>query len=985
MSPPPPPPPPTDDAAASMEIASMFRPASPATLPGTPRSDGDGDGAPAAGAASSPRKRPRGEDAPRVSAFGVDGDVLPGGGAASGGEEEGEVGEDAEMRRAVREAQREAQEELELEAAEGRGVGLTDRPYGVDGDGGPGDRGGGHHRAPDVIMGGSLGGGAGDDGEEVSEVLEVDRASVGFVIGRNGATIKQIIAESGAAVDTNKAAGDDREKGSFTLRGTRRQVACCRVLIGQKLEVLRGGDGTASRRSRDWEAGGGFAGDPAETAHALLWVPVEKVGLVIGTGGSTVRGLRDKSGAIISVHNNAIEDGRKRFLVSGDRQSVLRASDLVKDFVSETVCGKVVAGPYFGDVGGSGGKRYGECGGSGGGRGDSSGGGGGKRLKYDDGGRSPGSAGGGDAAAEFNTKCVYIPSSCVGVVIGRGGETIRELQKRSGANIKVTGDEEAIGHSERLITISGSSHVIERAHTMLNDLVREAQSGQPSPRAEDSDGRGAARDRAGQLVEDEMTVAADRIGLVIGKEGKTVRDIETRSGAAVTVSRPSSDGRYGDPHRAVVVSGTRPQVELAKSLIRDVLEQFEERPQRLSRECYSGDREGRDRGRDGRPTEAASREMRSPWAERDVYGAPAAAALPPPPQHYAYPPHHAPPHAPSPAVYAAPPPPHAAPPYFPHEPYAAPPPHAAHARGPPPGAPSGHPGHAGHYPPPPHPHTPGAAGAAPPPQQRPPYGYGHPPPYGYPPHHPGHPPYYPPPHAAAPAPTPAHAKGEAAAAAGPPSPVASTSATATGRPGPAVDPAGAPPGHPYYYPPAYHYPPAGGYPGYPPPPPHQAPGGYGGYPPHGYYPPPPQAAAAPAADAKTAAAGGPPTDASQRPSPVTPTTSEAGERGDAAAADAPKPAVPATPASAPTGPPPYHYPPPPYGHPPYGAPPASGYAPPPHAYPGYPPYPPYQGPPLAQHAPHGAPPHHPAGAAPRVPHPTLAGLPAEPGAPGTRS
>lgn len=72
------------------------------------------------------------------------------------------------------------------------------------------------------------------------------------------------------------------------------------------------------------------------------------------------------------------------------------------------------------------------------------------------------------------TKAVYVPSSCVGIVIGRSGETIRDLQQRSGAHIKVTPDKDAQDDAPlRVIYISGTPEALELAQWLVNDVINE--------------------------------------------------------------------------------------------------------------------------------------------------------------------------------------------------------------------------------------------------------------------------------------------------------------------------------------------------------------------------------------------------------------------------------------------------------------------------------------------------------------------------------
>eukprot|EP00177_Eucheuma_denticulatum_P006568 GFKZ01011959.1.p1 GENE.GFKZ01011959.1~~GFKZ01011959.1.p1 ORF type:complete len:1063 (-),score=144.52 GFKZ01011959.1:1784-4846(-) len=72
------------------------------------------------------------------------------------------------------------------------------------------------------------------------------------------------------------------------------------------------------------------------------------------------------------------------------------------------------------------------------------------------------------------TKAVFVPSSCVGIIIGRSGETIRDLQQRSGAHIKVTPDRDAKDDApHRVIYISGTPAALELAQSLVNDVINE--------------------------------------------------------------------------------------------------------------------------------------------------------------------------------------------------------------------------------------------------------------------------------------------------------------------------------------------------------------------------------------------------------------------------------------------------------------------------------------------------------------------------------
>jgi hypothetical protein len=86
-----------------------------------------------------------------------------------------------------------------------------------------------------------------------------------------------------------------------------------------------------------------------------------------------------------------------------------------------------------------------------------------------------GAGGGGGGAQEM-----FVPQNHVGLVIGRGGETIRRLQDTSGANIQVAKD--AAGNEPpgmRKIELMGGLGQVAEAKRMIGELI--AQVGPVSP------------------------------------------------------------------------------------------------------------------------------------------------------------------------------------------------------------------------------------------------------------------------------------------------------------------------------------------------------------------------------------------------------------------------------------------------------------------------------------------------------------------------
>ena len=72
------------------------------------------------------------------------------------------------------------------------------------------------------------------------------------------------------------------------------------------------------------------------------------------------------------------------------------------------------------------------------------------------------------------SKRIDIPNGRVGVIIGKGGETIKYLQQQSGAKIQVTRDMDADPNSPtRGVDLMGTPDQIARAEQLIQDVLSE--------------------------------------------------------------------------------------------------------------------------------------------------------------------------------------------------------------------------------------------------------------------------------------------------------------------------------------------------------------------------------------------------------------------------------------------------------------------------------------------------------------------------------
>jgi len=61
-----------------------------------------------------------------------------------------------------------------------------------------------------------------------------------------------------------------------------------------------------------------------------------------------------------------------------------------------------------------------------------------------------------------------VPNNVVGLIIGKGGENIKQLQARTGARIQISKDDK---QPERAITLIGTPDQIERVRAEINMVI----------------------------------------------------------------------------------------------------------------------------------------------------------------------------------------------------------------------------------------------------------------------------------------------------------------------------------------------------------------------------------------------------------------------------------------------------------------------------------------------------------------------------------
>lgn len=134
-----------------------------------------------------------------------------------------------------------------------------------------------------------------------------------------------------------------------------------------------------------------------------------------------------------------------------------------------------------------------------------------------------------------NSIQIMVPDKTVGLIIGRGGETIRDLQERSGCHVNIVAENKSIG-GLRPVNLIGTPQAASIAQTMILEIVESDTQGrgapnppqaqrnaggydsynQPSQGGGYNAGPGYGRDDSGKINED-IFVPSEAVGMIIGK------------------------------------------------------------------------------------------------------------------------------------------------------------------------------------------------------------------------------------------------------------------------------------------------------------------------------------------------------------------------------------------------------------------------------------------------------------------------------------
>lgn len=204
---------------------------------------------------------------------------------------------------------------------------------------------------------------------------------------------------------------------------------------------------------------------------------------------------------------------------------------------------------------------------------------------------NPHAAGADMPVGDWPSEEIHVPNGVVGFIIGRGGETITSMQARTGAKVQIQKENELQpGQTMRIITVSApTADQLEQCKTMITSMVDDrVRAAGGSPGGAGGFGRRTSGTVGGpglgmQSKDAKVQQALDQghvlktvevpdadVGLIIGKGGSTIQDIQGRTGASIQIP-PSANADNTAIRTVSITHPTDQGAQEAATMIESIL------------------------------------------------------------------------------------------------------------------------------------------------------------------------------------------------------------------------------------------------------------------------------------------------------------------------------------------------------------------------------------------------------------------------------
>ncbi|XP_054249249.1 far upstream element-binding protein 3 [Indicator indicator] len=165
-----------------------------------------------------------------------------------------------------------------------------------------------------------------------------------------------------------------------------------------------------------------------------------------------------------------------------------------------------------------------------------------------------------------------VPDKMVGFIIGRGGEQISRIQAESGCKIQIAPD--SGGMPERPCVLTGTPESIDQAKRLLGQIVDRCRNGP-----------GFHNDVDGNSTVQELLIPASKVGLVIGKGGETIKQLQERTGVKMIMIQDGPLPTGAD--KPLRITGDAFKVQQAREMVLEIIREKEQADFRGVRSDFS--------------------------------------------------------------------------------------------------------------------------------------------------------------------------------------------------------------------------------------------------------------------------------------------------------------------------------------------------------------------------------------------------------------
>lgn len=195
-----------------------------------------------------------------------------------------------------------------------------------------------------------------------------------------------------------------------------------------------------------------------------------------------------------------------------------------------------------------------------------------------------------------NNSQIMVPDKTVGLIIGRGGETIKDLQERSGCHVNIVGENKSI-NGLRPVNLIGDERSTQIARELILEIVESDSKSSGANQAPQRDRgfdnygqRGGSAGASGgrDWIEKTIKVPSEAVGMIIGKGGETIKDLQKTSGCKINVNQPHPP----DVTRDIDLAGSARAMADAERVIWEKVEVVRQRDAAAGRGGSGGGRGG---------------------------------------------------------------------------------------------------------------------------------------------------------------------------------------------------------------------------------------------------------------------------------------------------------------------------------------------------------------------------------------------------------